>query len=230
VAAPQEAIARPQKIAILCAGQSARLLGEILRRVPRYSCVGYLDGDPEKHGKVYYDLPVLGGFDKLAELGEQGVTGAIPVLGPLGLRLGMFELIRRAGMEAVTVVEPSVVAASDLRIGEGSLVSFGTVILNNVSIARYAFVGSGVNVLHDVEIGANCVIGGGTTIGSTSRIGPNFACGVGCVIRSGGVTIGENVQLAAGTVILQDVPDNSFAIGNPGRVIRTHSPVEVRYP
>jgi acetyltransferase-like isoleucine patch superfamily enzyme len=142
----------------------------------------------------------------------------------------MFDMIRRAGMQAVTVIEPSVAAASDLSIGEGSLVSFGTVILNNVQITKYAFIGSGVNILHDVEIGANCVVGGGTTIGSTSRIGPNFACGVGCVIRSGGVTIGENVQLAAGTVILQDVPDNSFVIGNPGRVIRTQPPVEVRYP
>ncbi|MFB3907385.1 MAG: hypothetical protein ACE15D_03180 [Candidatus Eisenbacteria bacterium] len=221
---------QPQRIVILCAGQSARLLGEILRRVPRYRCVGYLDGDREKHGKVYYDLPVLGGFEKLAELREQGVTGAIPVLGPLGLRLGMFELIRRAGMEAVTILEPSVVAASDLEIGEGSLVSFGTVILNNVKIERYAFVGSGVNVLHDVTIGENCVIGGGTTIGSTTRIGPNFACGVGCVIRSGGVAIGENVQLAAGTVVLQDIPDHAFVIGNPGRVIRLQAPIEVRYP
>lgn len=219
-----------EKIVILCAGQSARLFGEIVRRLPQFDCVGYLDGDPEKLGDVYYDLPVLGGFDKLPELREQGVVGGLPVLGDLGTRLGMFQLLERAGLKAITAIEPSVVSASDVEIGEGSLVSFGTVILNATTIERYAFVGSGVKILHDVKIGRNCVIGGGSIIGSTSVVGEDFACGVGCVIRSGGVRLGRNVQLAAGTVVLQDVPDNAFVIGNPGRVVRYQDPIEVRTP
>jgi len=218
------------KFVILCAGQSARLLGEISRRISDLECVGYLDGDSKKQGKSYYDLPVLGGFDLLPLLRERGIEGGIAVLGDLGLRLGMFELLARNSIQPVTVIEPSVVAASDLRIGEGSLVSFGSVILNSVSIDPYAFVGSGVKILHDVCIGRNCVIGGGSVIGSTTAIGANFACGVGAVIRSGGVKIGENVQLAAGAVVLRDVPDNAFVIGNPGRVIRYQSPIEVKYP
>jgi sugar O-acyltransferase (sialic acid O-acetyltransferase NeuD family) len=218
------------KIVVLCAGQSARLLGEIVRRLPQYQCVGYLDDDPSKHGEVYYDLPVLGGFEKLPELREQGVEGGIPVLGDLGLRLGMFELLKRSGMKPITAVEPSVVSASDVEIGEGSLISFGTIILNKVTIGPYAFIGSGVKILHDVTIGRNCVIGGGSVIGSTATIGENFSCGVGSVIRSGGIRIGENVQLAAGAVVLQDIRDHAFVIGNPGRVIRYQDPVEVRSP
>ncbi|MBD3161630.1 MAG: hypothetical protein GF346_05310, partial [Candidatus Eisenbacteria bacterium] len=92
------------------------------------------------------------------------------------------------------------------------------------------FIGSGVKVLHDVTIGPNCVVGGGTVIGSTTTIGANFSSGVGAVIRSGGVKIGENVQLAAGAVVLRDVPDNAFVIGNPGRVVRSQPPIEVRRP
>lgn len=219
-----------KKIVILCAGQSARLLGEILGRVPALDCVGYLDSDSAKRGESYYGILVLGGFDMLPHLREQGVVGGLPVLGNMGLRLGMFALLERHGLEAITVIEPSVVSASDLVIGEGGLISFGTIILNKVTIAPFAFIGSGVKILHDVTIGRNCVVGGGSVIGSTSSIGENFACGVGCVIRSGGVRIGRNVQLAAGTVVLRDVPDNAFAIGNPGRVIRYQDPVEARFP
>lgn len=219
-----------KKIVILCAGQSAQLLGEILRRLPAYECVGYLDGDSSKWGRSFYDIPVLGGFDLLPGLKARGVEGGIPVLGDMGLRLGMFQLLAGHGLEAITAIEPSVVAASDVVVGEGGLISFGTVILNHVNIAPYAFIGSGVKVLHDVTIARNCVVGGGSVIGSTSTIEENFACGVGCVIRSGGVRIGRNVQLAAGTVVLKDVPDNAFVIGNPGRVIRYQDPVEVRFP
>jgi UDP-perosamine 4-acetyltransferase len=219
-----------KKIVILCAGQSARLLGEILRRLPAFDCVGYLDDDPAKQGETYYDIPVLGGLDLLPRLKERGVVGGIPVLGDLGLRLGMFTLLEKSGLEAITAIEPSVVTASDLVIGDGCLISFGTIVLNKVTIAPYAFIGSGVKILHDVTIGRNCVVGGGSIIGSTSTIGEDFACGVGCVIRSGGVRIGRNVQLAAGTVVLRDIPDNAFVIGNPGRVIRYQDPVEVRFP
>lgn len=35
-----------------------------------------------------------------------------------------------------------------------------------------------------------------------------------------GVTIGENAVIGAGSVVLQDIPDNCIAVGNPCRVVR----------
>ncbi len=42
---------------------------------------------------------------------------------------------------------------------------------------------------------------------------------VGCIIIAG-VTIGENSIVGAGSVVSQDVPDFSVAVGNPARVIK----------
>ena len=36
-----------------------------------------------------------------------------------------------------------------------------------------------------------------------------------------GVTIGNNVVIGAGSVVTKDIPDNSIAVGNPCRVLRT---------
>ena len=36
-----------------------------------------------------------------------------------------------------------------------------------------------------------------------------------------GVTIGENCVIGAGSVIVKDIPPDSFAVGNPCKVIRT---------
>ena len=53
----------------------------------------------------------------------------------------------------------------------------------------------------DVEIGDNVWVGGNTVI-------------------CGGVHIGNNVVIGAGSVVTKDIPDWSFAAGNPCRVIR----------
>ena len=41
------------------------------------------------------------------------------------------------------------------------------------------------------------------------------------VVVCPGVTIGDNCVIGAGSVVTRDVPPNSFAVGNPCRVIRT---------
>lgn len=41
-----------------------------------------------------------------------------------------------------------------------------------------------------------------------------------CVTVTGGVTIGDGCVIGAGSVVTRDIPENSFAAGNPCRVIR----------
>ncbi len=40
----------------------------------------------------------------------------------------------------------------------------------------------------------------------------------------GGVTIGKGSVVGAGSVVTEDIPPHSFAIGNPAKVIRQLSP------
>ncbi|MEE0953242.1 MAG: DapH/DapD/GlmU-related protein, partial [Ruminococcus sp.] len=51
------------------------------------------------------------------------------------------------------------------------------------------------------------------TIGSNCWIASN-------VVICGGVTIGEGCVIGAGSVVTRDIPANSFAAGNPCRVIK----------
>lgn len=207
------------------AGQTGRLLAEIVGRIPSLECVGILDRDPAVHGMSFYGVPVLGGED-LLETYTSKAAGALPVVGDLTARLRLYRRCKALGYELPNVIDPSVVACSDVRYGEGIFVSLNSAILTNVTIGDYAFVGTGVNILHDTTIGQNCVIGGGTTIGATVTVGNHVSFGTGVTVASGAKRIGDNVSVAAGAVILKDVPDNAFVIGNPARVIAYNPSVD----
>lgn len=207
------------------AGQTGRLLAEIVTRIEGLECVGFLDRDPSVHGKTYFGVKVLGGED-LLETFIGKVEGALPVVGDQTIRLRMFQRCRALGFKLPNIIDPSVRACSDVKWGEGVFVSLGTNILTNVEIGDYAFIGTGVNILHDTTIGPNCVIGGGTTIGATVSVGKNVSFGVGVQVASGRKRIGDNVKVGAGSVILADVPDNAFVLGNPARAIGHNPSVE----
>jgi len=60
----------------------------------------------------------------------------------------------------------------------------------------------------------------GYTRVSKVTIGNNVFIGVGTIVLPG-VTIGNNVVIGAGSVVSHDIPDNSLAVGNPARVVRS---------
>lgn len=91
------------------------------------------------------------------------------------------------------------------------------------------FHGQGLVINDHTVIGKNCVLRHNTTIGcvmnadrsqgSSPIIGDDVEIGSNVVIL-GGITIGNQAVVGAGSVVVKDVPERAVVVGNPGRVIR----------
>lgn len=87
--------------------------------------------------------------------------------------------------------------------------------------------GTGVVIGETTIIGDNVTLYQGVTLGGTGKetgkrhptLGSNIMVGSGAKIL-GSVTIGDNCRIAAGAVVLNDIPANSTAVGVPARVVR----------
>jgi acetyltransferase-like isoleucine patch superfamily enzyme len=59
----------------------------------------------------------------------------------------------------------------------------------------------------------------GYEYGIDITIGDNVWLGGGVIVLPG-VTIGDNAVIGAGSVVTKDIPDNCVAVGNPARIIK----------
>lgn len=84
-------------------------------------------------------------------------------------------------------------------------------------------------VIHCNEAGENFSVFQGVTVGrnpSHTKNGidiPSFGSNVTIYTNSvvaGGIRIGDNVQISAGSIVLEDIPDNCIVAGNPAKVVR----------
>lgn len=87
--------------------------------------------------------------------------------------------------------------------------------------------GMGVVIGETTEIGDNCTLYQGVTLGGTGKdtgkrhptIGNNVMIGAGAKVL-GPFKVGDNTNIAAGAVVLEEIPPNSTAVGVPARVVR----------
>ena len=87
--------------------------------------------------------------------------------------------------------------------------------------------GMGVVIGETTEIGDNCTLYQGVTLGGTGKdtgkrhptLGDNVMVGAGARVL-GPFKIGSNTKVASGAVVLEEIPEESTAVGIPARVVR----------
>ena len=86
--------------------------------------------------------------------------------------------------------------------------------------------GSGVVIGETTVIGDNCTLYQGVTLGGTGKetgkrhptLGNNVMVGAGAKLL-GAFTVGDNSKIAAGAVVLRDVPEDCTAVGIPAKIV-----------
>lgn len=114
-------------------------------------------------------------------------------------------------------------------ISQMTKIATGIEIHPGASIGRGVFIdhGAGVVIGETAEVGDNCTIYQDVTLGGTGKdsgkrhptLGKNVMVGAGAKVL-GPFKVGDRAKIAAGAVVLDEVPADSTAVGIPARVVR----------
>ena len=114
-------------------------------------------------------------------------------------------------------------------VSQGAKMITGIEIHPGATIGRGLVIdhGSGVVIGETAEIGDNCTLYQGVTLGGTGKdegkrhptLGNNVMVGAGAKVL-GPMRIGDNTKIAAGAVVLDEIPADSTAVGIPAKVVK----------
>lgn len=208
------------KIILIGAGGNSKVVIDMLKG--KYHLVGITDIDKTKHGKLFYDVKVLGNDDILKALYAQGVMKALVTLGSIGessIRKKLFDLAKAIGFEIVNAVSSNAIVSESVTMGCGNIIMDHAIIHADTSISNNTIVNTGAILEHDCIIGHHVHIAPGANIAGGVSIGEETHIGIGASVIQG-INIGKNCMIGAGAVVVDDIPDKSLAVGIPAKIIK----------
>ena len=137
------------------------------------------------------------------------------------IRVLFSELIGKKVDEKFLLIPPFyATGGNEIRVGQNVFVNQNCTFydLGGLDIADDVMIGPNVSIItsgHPLAPSQRRI----TTIGKPIVIEKNVWIAAGAIII-GGVTVGENSVVAAGSVVTKDVPPNTLVGGNPAKVIR----------
>lgn len=206
-----------RRVAVYGASEGGMAAAEALRAVGDYEVVAFLDDTAGRAGQFFAGLPIWGG-EVLLDLRQRGIGSVVTHIANREFRLALRGRALAAGVDLPNIVHPRAFVSPSARLGCGNLIKAGAVVETESAIGDCCIVDNLAVVPHHNTIGDGVHLAPGVALGGGCKVGDLTLIGVGACVASR-ISVGRNVIVRPGSVVLSDIPDDALVGGDPARAI-----------
>jgi sugar O-acyltransferase (sialic acid O-acetyltransferase NeuD family) len=196
---------------ILGAGGHGKVVAEIALMLNTWTNLAFLDDNSRV--KTVNNIPVIGKLEDY-QLFKSDFKDVIVAFGNNHLRLEWINKLYDVGYRLPTLIHPFTSVSMNAQLGDGTIVMPGAVIKTGTTVGRGCIVNTSSSIGHDCIVEDGVHLSPGTNVAGYTSIGScTWACIGSQIINN--VNIGRNVVIAAGAVVIDNIPDNVMVTGIP---------------
>lgn len=183
-----------------------------------YSIKGLYHYNNDRVGQNVHGYPIIDTTENL--LKKTSLSGnfyAISV-GDNEIRTQLANRIREKGGNVPTLIHPTAVVSRFSEIEEGVVIHINSVVQGDTLIKQDTVLSYNSSVSHNSQLGKGCYLAANSIVGAYVNVGEKVLIGISSILVSAKANlIGKNSIIGAGSVVINNVDENSIVAGNPAK-------------
>lgn len=200
-------------------GREVAWLAERINAVePVWDIKGFIDDNEAVQGMQLGKYSVVGNCSTLGEIDKE--VWVVCAIGASHVRKKVIEKVSRyENVKFATLIDPSVIMSSSVKIGEGTMVCAGNILTVDITIGNHVIINLDCTVGHDAVLEDYVTLYPSVNVSGFSSLESEVEVGTGAQIIQGKKIL-QGTIVGAGAVVTKDLPANCTAVGAPAKPIK----------
>lgn len=211
-----------RRVAVVGSSGHAKVAIDAIEKEGKHRIVGLLDRYREV-GDELLSYQVLGTEDDLPALVKiHDSLGVFVAIGDNFVRSTVVSKIKELcpNIDFVSVVHPAASIASEVEIGEGTIILAGVSVSTASRIGSFCILNTNASLDHDSILGDYVSLAPNSVTGGDCLVGDFSAISIGAILIHG-ARVGTHSVVGAGALVVKPIGDYLVAYGSPAREVRT---------
>lgn len=217
-------------VVIFGTGTMARLAWHCFKTETTCSVAAFCIDDEYFHAETFCTLPVVCA-SKLYTAYPPEKYRIFVALGYQKLnkiRRDIFERYKKIGYESASCISLKALISNEQSIGENCFVMAGAILQPFSVVGNNCICWSGCVVAHESRVGDHCFLAAHSVIGGMATVGDATFLGMNSTVRNA-VHVGKRCLVGAGSLILEDLADDSLVVAKATPVSPTPASAALRF-
>ena len=204
-----------KRLLVIGAGGHGKVVADAAQEAQQWNEVCFLDDNVCIKN---FPCRIIGAISRLPDFATR-FSEVIVAIGDNKRREQLLLWVDELGCAIATIVHPKAFVSKYANVEKGVIVFAQAVVNVSSKIGFGCIVNTGSIIEHDcvlescVHVSPNAVLAGGVNVNKYSWVGAGSS-----VIEK--IKIGKNTIVGAGSVVINDIPDDVIVVGNPAKVIK----------